>query len=296
MNLLLANLPDEPDQVRAWLDRQLVSPSLPQLAGELAACHGVEDTDARRAADVLGVEHAQLLAEGARSLSDSALKELLTQPRVLLDLQADVLAAGGPYWQSVTTDEATEASLREGRQQLKGWIEAAAAPAATLTLPQRSANRTPHFAGLMALAAAMLVAGWLGRMTADPAPAPTVASTGWGWSAADALDPDLDRSAYLTKLADGATKWSAKRPETPAALAKRITEFRAGCSRLILAEHKPLPADDAAWLREKCLAWAEKIDGHLLALEKGEAPLTVREAMDETVEKLTAALRARATA
>ena len=126
MNLLLANLPDQPDEVRAWLDRQLVSPALPQLAGELAACHGVADADGRRAADALGVEHAAVLAEGASALSDASLQQLLSQPALLLDLQADVLAAGGAYWQTVTTDDAFEASISAGREQLADWLPSAA--------------------------------------------------------------------------------------------------------------------------------------------------------------------------
>jgi hypothetical protein len=95
-------------------------------------------------------------------------------------------------------------------------------------------------------------------------------------------------------LAAASQEWFKKRPETALELARRIGQFRQGCSTLIVAEHKPLPEDDRKWLRERCRAWAEKFDRHLAALEAGEDVEKVREAMDATVNQLTKALRDRA--
>src|SRR5262249_35293261 len=119
-------------------------------------------------------------------------------------------------------------------------------------------------------------------------------ATGWGWSRSGAIDDSLSAKEYLTKLADSAEDWSKKTPATPAELAKRINEFRQGCSTLILAEHKPLPPEDKAWLVERCQAWAKKLDQHLADVEAGKDVLEVRAEADETVSKLIKAIRGRA--
>ncbi|MEM9704243.1 MAG: hypothetical protein AAF907_17520, partial [Planctomycetota bacterium] len=126
-----------------------------------------------------------------------------------------------------------------------------------------------------------------------PAPGGGVvtASIGWGWAGPDGLPQTDDPRAYMDGLADEAEEWFKKRPEGSAAVAKRIGEFRAGCSVLILAEHPALPADSAELLREKCRLWAAKLDAQLAAVEAGEPPLEVRAQTDETVRKLIVALR-----
>lgn len=145
---------------------------------------------------------------------------------------------------------------------------------------------------LMSLAtAASLVAA---AILYDQFKGPATLAIGWGWSRPGALPQDLAPATYLDRLADDAEEWFAKRLEDPSALAMRITEFRLGCSSLIAAEHRPLSADDRAWLIEKCQAWAEKLEGHLAAVEAGQDPLQVRAEADETVNKLIQALRERA--
>jgi len=106
----------------------------------------------------------------------------------------------------------------------------------------------------------------------------------------------LPPGVYLDRLADAAGEWFKKRPDDPNALARRIGEFRQGCSVLILSPHKPLAAQDRAWLVEKCRAWAAKLDAHLAALEGGASAAQVRDEADATINKLIAALRERAQA
>jgi hypothetical protein len=105
---------------------------------------------------------------------------------------------------------------------------------------------------------------------------------------------DVSADRYLNGLADAAEDWFKKRPEKPADLARRLNEFRQGCSTLILAPHQPLAAKDRQWLVDKCRAWAVKLDRHLTDVEAGKDVLQVRREADETVEKLIAALRTRA--
>ena len=124
--------------------------------------------------------------------------------------------------------------------------------------------------------------------------ATAVAASGWGWNRPGALADDLPPGVYLDRLADAAGEWFKKRPDDPIALARRIGEFRQGCSVLILSPHKPLSARDRAWLVEKCRAWAAKLDAHLAALEAGASAAKVRDDADATISKLIEALRDRA--
>lgn len=320
MNLILTTLPDDPAEARRWLDRQLVSTHLPQLAGELAACHDAspaEDRTEDRATDrtaqqVIGEPYSQVLDAGTSVLSDESLAELLTHPELLFSLQADVLTAGGSYWQTIVADESELARRQAGKKQLASWLaeQTSSSPAVVLPADPDSKHRerqqqdrrqqgSRRLLNVLALAASLLIAGWIGHQTAAPptvAPAAPTNAIAWGWAKPDALNTTLDRDAYLQSLATAAEVWSKKRPDTPEALAKRISEFRQGCSRLILADHKPLPEADATWLKEKCLAWAKKIDAHLLVLETTGDVATARTAMDTTVEKLVSALHNRTAA
>ena len=121
-----------------------------------------------------------------------------------------------------------------------------------------------------------------------------VASTEWGWNRPDVFKPDLSRAAYLERLATSAEEWKRKKPETPEALARRIVQFREGCTRLILAKHEPLTPKDGAWLRERCRVWSKKLDEQLAALESGGDVTSVRNQVDGVVDKLAKALRERA--
>ncbi|MGZ3303087.1 MAG: hypothetical protein ACXWO3_18805, partial [Isosphaeraceae bacterium] len=126
--------------------------------------------------------------------------------------------------------------------------------------------------------------------------ATAVPASGWGWNRPGALADNLPPGVYLDRLADAAGEWFKKRPADPIALARRIGEFRQGCSVLILSPHKPLSGQDRAWLVEKCRAWAAKLDAHLAALEGGASAAKVRDDADATINKLIEALRDRAKA
>lgn len=115
----------------------------------------------------------------------------------------------------------------------------------------------------------------------------------WGWNRAGAPEP-RDAKAYLDTLAAGAQEWFKKKPEARADLAQRIVEFRQGCSKLILAEHRLLAQADKSWLVRRCKGWAGQIDRHLTDLEAGKDASEVRKDIDDTVNRITEALEARA--
>lgn len=298
MTLLLANLPDDRDELAAWLDRQLVSDELPRVAGELAALHGIGQS----AEQALSSEEREaFLVGGGAHLDQDAVQRLLTNPKALLDLQCDVLELQGDYWDTLPADSPSAKRLADGRQRLDEWLArssdeggAASATDHFFTPASRQGGwfRSPEsrYFATVATAACLMIAFVAGQRS-TPAPS---APAAWGWNKSVAAQATLDREAYLRALADSAEDWFNKRPTDPETLAERILTFRRGCSHLLLSDHPPLDEADSAWLRERCLAWAEKIDAQLLALEGGASPATVRDAMDEVVEKLSAAIRGRA--
>ena len=144
----------------------------------------------------------------------------------------------------------------------------------------------------LATAAAVLLAVGIWQFVSPPQSQPVVA--GWGWNRPGNLSGDVSAPAYLNQLADAAQEWFKQRPEGSADLARRIGEFRQGCSQLILAKHRPLSEADRAWLVERCRAWAGKLDAHLADVESGKDVAQVRSDTDATVRQLIDALRKRA--
>jgi hypothetical protein len=117
----------------------------------------------------------------------------------------------------------------------------------------------------------------------------------WGWDRPTALAAGATSADYLNNLADAAEEWFAQTRDDSRHLARRLTEMRRGCDRLLAAPHAPLSQADRDWLLERCRTWSEKFDDQLAALQSGERSLqAVREEADATVKQLIRALRGRA--
>jgi hypothetical protein len=201
---------------------------------------------------------------------------------LLIELHEHVLMEGGPHWEGLLSGApALEERVERGRRHVE-----ALAHGRRLAPPP--GDRRAWLGAVLAMAAALLLlvgAWWQFR----PRP------TGWGWDRPGALVAHRTAPEYLNGLADGAGEWFNQRPDTPQDLSKRLNQFRAGCSTLILAEHAPLEKKDRDWLCDRCRAWAAKLDKHLADLEAGtKGPLAVRDEADETVNALIKALRTRA--
>ncbi|MFI5459247.1 MAG: hypothetical protein ACHRXM_27800 [Isosphaerales bacterium] len=324
MRLIALEIPDDASDLAGWLEGHLVGLELSALVAELEAVHGQAQGHGSAQPPfsletILGNQRDAVLAGGLVSLPPDHLRQLLRHPRLLLDLQELILISGRPYWHRRAESILEQAPASEQKAAVDrgwDWLTASVIEHPTVSVPIRAGAvhspasvtrprsgsrwRSLSVASLAAAAAVVLVVFAVSRWpSCDRAgngpPGPSVASSsGWGWNRPDALPQDLPRNAYLNHLADGAQAWFKQRPDDPVALAKRITEFRQGCSVLIQSPHKPLPADDRTWLVEKCRAWMGKLDAHLAALESGQDALKVRGEADETINTLIAALRERA--
>lgn len=286
MTLVSLTIPETPAERTAWLESHLVGTQLGELVAELEAVHGT-GASAGDLSTVCGGRLNEVLAFGLQVLSQDQISQLLRHPTLLLDLQDAILQGGGTYWIRFPVPRAEQLLLASQWKQ----IEAGRTPPAGTAQAEPVAERRGRRGFLPAfLAAVVSAAATLAVMTLQRPPLPV---SGWGWDRPGALAVNLPPDQYLEHLATAAEEWFKKRPDTPQELARRVAQFRQGCSTLILAEHAPLAPADRDWLRERCRAWAARLDGHLGTLESGGTVADVRKAADETVTRLIAALRER---
>lgn len=289
------DIPETQRELVAWLESHLLGMQLGDLVSELQAVHGLggltssarPGQDAPSLEQVCGGKLTNVLQYGLGTLEVDRLRQLLQHPQLLLSLQDEIVQHGGEHWMQRPLRREEELALASQWKLLESVmsppIVAPAAPAA-----QRGWFGRAAIAAVLSAAATLTVAFSL-RDRLIPPPAP-----GWGWEKPGALAVNLPPREYLNHLADAAQDWFKKTPENAPDLARRVAQFRQGCSTLILAEHAALAPADRDWLRERCRVWATKLDGHLAAIEAGDDVATVRAAADETVNKLIKAIRDRA--
>lgn len=280
------DIPETQRELVAWLESHLLGMQLGDLVSELQAVHGTLP-HGPSLEQVCGGKLANVLQYGLGTLEVDRLRQLLQHPQLLLSLQDEIVQHGGEHWMQRPLRREEEVALASQWKLLESVMSppiVAPAPPAT----QRGWFGRAAIAAVLSAAATLTIAFSL-RDRLIPAPAP-----GWGWEKPGALAVNLPPREYLNHLAEAAQDWFKKRPENAPDLARRVAQFRQGCSTLILAEHAALAPADRDWLRERCRAWATKLDAHLAAIEAGEDVASVRTAADETVNKLIKAIRDRA--
>lgn len=278
MTALLA-MPDDPTGLPGWLDRTLLGPHLPQLVAELRTVHRPGPTPQLDA--VLGDDREAFLTGGFAAVSPNVRRNLLRNPNLLHELAELAFADGGDHWLGDPLDPLEQARAEK---------VAANVHAARLAETRQPVRRWFERAGLvLATAAAVLLAVTVFTAGKD---VPPVASAGWGFAKIAELPRDAGAKAVFAKLADLADEWGKKPAADRLALAKRLTEFRLGCSALQAAD-LPLPAAESLWVKGRCTGWAALIDGHLRDLDAtGDVP-AVRAAATATAEAIARELRER---
>jgi hypothetical protein len=314
MNLRVLGLPENPDELAPWLDRHLVGSDLAALVAELEAVHsGAAGGSAPGLDSIRSDQLSDVLQRGLRVLPRSTLGLLLRNPRLLLEIQEQVLIQGGPYWQDLS-----RRNPRVARHVAKTWsgIERQLLPSVAggrngpevLKLEPVPSGAATHlrlvriWATLATVAASIMAILFVAdRMANAPVPVPVAGPevprpdrASWGWNRPGVIAKAEPPADYLNHLADAAGEWFDQRPATSDDLARRLGELRTGCTRLILAEHTGLSPDDRAWLVERCRAWSAKLDDAIHALEGGTPFEQVRADADGIVNRLTSALRDRA--
>lgn len=275
--IALLAMPEDPTALPGWLDGTLLGPDLPQLVEELRVVHrpgAKPNLDA-----VLGGSRDEFLARGFSALPRAVRSQLLRNPDLLLELPELVYRDGGHFWfaEPLPPDEQARS------EQVAANVYAALRSAE----PRRtSGGRWAERVGwVAALAAAVVVAVTVfGSGTA---------SAGWGFNKIAELPRTGGAKAVYAKLADLADEWNKKPTDDRLSLAKRLTEFRLGCSALQAATDLPLPAAEVAWLKTRCREWSDRIDGHLRDLDATGDVAAVRAAATATAVSIARELRER---
>jgi len=286
MNLAALEIPDSSSEQASWLEQHLLGPDLLDVVALLEAFH-THAANSPTLADICGGHLTAVLNQGLKVLSEDQLRGLLRHSRRLIELQQLILVNGGDYWNSldVATDRQTtarnwqrlQAALPTDLQQL----QAARLPPVTAVM-----RNSPTWA-LAAVAATIAVA--IGVVLIQP-----WKSTQWGWDVPGVLAVNVPADKYLEQLADRANDYFQRPRTTATELKQTVREFRHSCDTLIQAGHPQLAQADREWLRERCGAWAKKLDGQLAELERTDDVAKVRTQADATIRTLIEKLRERA--
>jgi hypothetical protein len=295
MRLVALEIPDDSAELPGWLEGQLLGLDLAALIAELEAVQGGRSAESVPLDRLLGTDRGAVLERGLSALSPERLRAFLRHPRQLLDLQELLLVEGEAYWQRLAAVGSESAALGTlGWRRLDAFLRTGDAAAPSDVAPRVAARRSvSRWVVILATAASLLVGVALYQRESEPTSAVPPAGN-WGWLRPGALTSELPRSEYLNRLAVEAGEWFARRPDQPAALARRIAELRQGCSAVILAAHRPLSPQDRQWLVRTCREWATKLDQHLADLESGTDLRELRVQVDETVRRIVQSLRNRA--
>jgi hypothetical protein len=117
-------LPDDRSEWAAWLERQLVGLNLPKLCKQLITLGGTHPPQLT-VEEVLGVQRAMVMQFGLQDqVSVQQLQQLLSQPALLLDLQAIILEEGSDYWIRVQPEPSISASVDSVRKKVMSSITA----------------------------------------------------------------------------------------------------------------------------------------------------------------------------
>lgn len=324
MSLLIFDMPDEPQQLRTWLEQQLAGVRLRQVVSELTGVHGPEET--RLTLDeACGSELSNILKHGMANTSSDIIRRLLTHPRLLLELQDRISLDGGEYWLDVPISDEHQSAVDRGWERLHaefpelsttgGLDKAAAAPnTSATTQPTKTAASSTDVWGnprqssrrlivrVAFVTCGLLLAVGIGVLL-RPAPV--------GWDSPGRLTADRSPSQVFSELAEASTSYIESSRSTPEELEREIERFIHDCQQvqnldlpdLAAIKHPDRDAPDsgistyADWLRIKCKAWEDKANGVLTAFRDGSIDQATADAQyTEIVKKLKVALEKQAAA
>jgi len=284
MKAAVTEIPDNVSEWPNWLEQQIVGMSLYDLVVGLKAINlpsGARST----LQQLCGKQLPTIYKSGLGVLSTDQLPTLFKTPDLLLELQELVLVEGGAYWDSV--EQSAEDKLVVEKHVAK-TIAAVGQEKSSVQIKPKS--MLEQYWPVLALAAGLLIAIGIGR------PAATSGGGGWGFDQSGLLTAQVTGRSYLNSLSDAAGAFSKKVPDSKEAALKRLTEFSAGCKKLIAAPNMQLEKTaDRDWLVAKCTDWATKIDGHIAELkeEKKDWQDVLKDA-NETATKMQATLKDKA--
>lgn len=150
MKLHTLEIPDDPILLAEWLEGHLMGLQLGPLVTELEVLGGTDKETTHSLHAIPDEQLSIVLQLGLRSLAREQLRQLLRQPRSLLELQRLVLEEGGTYWDTVPRSSKQEQNSRQTWRHVERTLAASASPGQTVP---SSAHRAWYLAGVGWLAA-----------------------------------------------------------------------------------------------------------------------------------------------
>lgn len=285
MKIVALSIPDDPTQWAGWLEQQLVGLHLYELVEELQVLHQLPDDPALNLNGVCGGQLARVFESGLSALSDVQVRQLLMTPRLLIELQEQVLEHGGTYWTQLPRSDEQQQKLTESWQKLSASL-ADTTLARDAPMSRRQVLRRMSMAGAAAVAA-VGVGLWFLQPTGP----------NWGFDRPGAFTVQLGGADYCRHLARLVQEdWIDARWQDAASLARSLQDFIHGCDSLLAAPHPQFAQDaDRKWLIEKCQLWRGKLSVQLADLQSGKRSFAaVRDDANKTVGNLINALNKRA--
>jgi hypothetical protein len=307
MTLIIADIPDGHADRLAWLERQLVSPDLPLVAGELAGIFGPAEPPARTLEEVWGEHLAGLLEHGLRDVPESVLRRALRNPALLLDLRERLFEGTSLYWAKQFASRSDYLALP------KPWEQRPIPPVPLVSRPGGSTSTgravpptaTRSGRRWLIVAVAAVAFGFmlppllhLGRQPVKPVDGPidlaiTGGSFGWSGQKLMSLPKEADRKAHLQALAKLSVEYFDQPMESREELRRAVVEFRESCDRLIAYQHPQLGAATREWLVSRCKVWAAALDGKIAAIDADPRKFSsVRLEIDNFMNDIGNAIRA----
>ena len=277
MKLHLLEIPAETQDLAAWVEQQIMAPTFGEFAAQLQVIHSYDNPGASQLElnQILGETQGYVVEYGMVSCSSKQIRQLLSNPEALLELQGMIFEHGSQYWLGKAGNQSVQPQILNA---LKTQIQEA--ENAVGLAPSRSTNRPANVGRFtranststrrafgwkaLAIAAGLLVMGTVGWNMLSPPDQPAVAK--WGWQSEDAMPKTATPGEYLAKLSAGGNAWFDREVENTEDYIKRLTELRTGCEILINAEHLVLSSDDRQWLVDKCKSWKVKFDQQLIGV------------------------------
>ena len=285
MKIVALSIPDDPTQWAGWLEQQLVGLHLYELVEELKVFHQFPDDPALNLNGVCGGQLARVFESGLSALSDAQVRLLLKTPRLLLELQEQVLEHGGTYWTQLPRSDEQQQKLAESWQKLSASL-ADTTIARDASMSRRQVLRRMSLAG-----AAAVVAVGVGLWFLQPT------GPNWGFDRPGAFTAKLGGPAYCRHLARLVQDdWTATRWQNAESLERSLRDFIHGCDSLLAAPHPQFAQDaDRKWLKDRCQLWRGKLSVQLADLKSGKRPFAaVRDDTNTTVRNLINALNKQA--
>jgi hypothetical protein len=284
MKIHILEIPESHASLASWIENQLVGDSFGDMITEIVAIHG--DTSAVQLDHFLLDCQEQVLEHGLVVMPHERLKGLLGNARMLAELQELVIRDGGQYWQEIIDKCWSTKEHNYGKPDFDCLTRNNPSYLTDLASRKPATHLQRRVFQVVSIAAVFLMLITAGKYLLESSPE----LDSWGWNSLELAAINGDSTTYLETLGDSANEWFAVRPNTKQELATRIIEFRLGCNKLILAEHRQLSKSQQTQLRLKCQLWAKDIDNALVDLESGASLQVVRNRMDSLIRRLTQAL------